>query len=238
MMPRFVALLALCTTLGACRSGADRTPATPVAVPAFTTLAPGLRVNASAGVVELDGFVAEDVHHPDTPRVYLEVIVCARDSREHESLVVTDVPPSLVHAALLTAGLEPGSVGSIDANPEGQLARLPATGDAVRVTFLVDGAPKDPLAWVIHADTNKHLADRDASFVFAGSAIRQRAGRTWYAADGEGTLVGLATFGTETIALTESFSHASAIDEPVWIADRTRVPAKGAPVVVRIERLD
>ena len=49
---------------------------------------------------------------------------------------------------------------------------------------------------------------------------------------------GLATFGTETIALTDAISHASAIDEPVWIASRALVPPKGTPVIVRIERAE
>ncbi|MEQ8770990.1 MAG: YdjY domain-containing protein [Phycisphaerales bacterium] len=240
MIARPLITLALTAALGACRATSAPPPAAPEGQPEFTTLAPGLRADASAGVVEFDGFVAEDVHHPDTPRVYLEVIVCSRGTREHEALVVTDVAPSLVHAALLAAGLEPGAPGGVSLTADGDIARTAPTGDAARVTFRVSDQdqPIDPRVWAVHADTGAPLAAGDASFVFAGSVMRERSGRAWYAADAEGTLVGLATFGTETVALTDAISHASAIDEPAWIADRSRVPDKGTPVVVRIERAE
>ena len=42
---------------------------------------------------------------------WLEQIACSPGTREHEALVVVEIPPSDVHAALLSAGFEPGSPG-------------------------------------------------------------------------------------------------------------------------------
>ncbi len=240
MTARLLIALGITTLLGACHTPEERRSRAPDPSPAFATVAPGLRVDASSGIVEFDGYVAEDVHHPDTPRVYLEVIVCGRGTREHESLIVTDVAPSLVHAAMLAAGFEPGTPGGVAMRADRTIARTAPAGEEVRVRFFVsdETAPIDPRSWAMHAETGAPLAGGAFEFVFAGSAVRERNGRSWYAADAEGTLVGLATFGTETIALTRAISHASSIDEPVWIADRSRVPAKGTPVVVRLERAE
>ena len=90
------------------------TPTEPTPVPTAATWAeasPGLRVSREARALEFDGTVPIDVHGK-APRVFLEVLVCSRDTREHESLVVTDVKPSSVHAALLMLGMTPGTPGS------------------------------------------------------------------------------------------------------------------------------
>ena len=63
---------------------------------------------------------------------------------------------------------------------------------------------------------------------------RVRQGRERYEAQGAGTLIGLTTFGTETIAWREVISPEASIQEPEWIADKAVVPAMGTPVTVRI----
>ncbi|MEM9374305.1 MAG: hypothetical protein AAGA55_11750, partial [Planctomycetota bacterium] len=54
--------------------------------PELRELLPGVRV--AEGTVEFRGTVCADTSHPQTPVVYLELLVTAPDSREHESLVV------------------------------------------------------------------------------------------------------------------------------------------------------
>ncbi|GJM19914.1 MAG: hypothetical protein DHS20C14_21270 [Phycisphaeraceae bacterium] len=266
MKPTAAIILACALAAGGCASpepAYDRTPAprdqpSPGAAPErthprprpieesfeFIAMAPGLRVDAAARVVEFDSRVATDVHHPDTPVVYLEVLVCSADTREHESLVVTDVAPSLVHAAMLAAGFFPGAPGAVTMTRAGEVTRRDPTGEPVRVEFFVESAdtpgPIEPAAWVIDADTRTSLVESPAwdGYVFAGSVVRERAGRTWYGADGEGTIVGLATFGTETIAPTITFSHESRVDAPTWIARREAIPAVGTPVRVRLSPAD
>lgn len=210
---------------------------------------PGVRVDAARKVIEFDGQVPIDPHDPQTPRIYLEVMVCSRDTREHESLVVTSVKPSHIHAALLMIGLEPGTPGSWrwDAGAGRMIASGP-TGPGLDVSFIVagsDGLPAvhDPAAWVIDERETVRLSEKlrardvhSPGWVFAGSkiALRPDGPGEYYKADIEGTLVGLATFGTETIALPLVISPEAAVEAPVWIADRSAVPPWGTRVTVRI----
>lgn len=195
-------------------------------------LAPGLRVNADDRWIEFDGAVAMDCHHPETPEVYLEVIACIPGTREHEALVVTPVRPSLIHAGLLAIGLEPGEPGRF---VDGRL--VGATGDAVAVSIGVRGDTGEmvwsaPSAWIEHAETGAVMPG--LSFVFSGSRVVERMGRTVYDADGAGNVVGLATFGDEVVSPAASFSPEASVEAPVWIARPDVVPRIGEAVVVRI----
>jgi hypothetical protein len=201
---------------------------------------PHVRVDRAARVVEIDGIVPIDAHDKETPDVYLEVMVCTRDSKEHESLVMTDAKPSQVHAALLLLGLAPGKPGSVEFDGK-TLKRSPPTGDGVRVTIAYKDAQGKEVEssaadWIVKSDRNTRLAPKGGSraWVFAGSRFVTRNGKEWYDADGAGTLVGLTTFGGETVAWTDVQSPESAVDEPEWIADAAKVPAFGTPVIVRI----
>ncbi len=201
---------------------------------------PGVRVDVAKNLVEFDGMVPIDVHNPKSPRVYLEAIACIFDSKEHESLVVTRAKPSHVHAALLMIGLEPGAPGSWKIDEQSRAMTVPPHGSPVRVSLVFSPASPeaeeiDPADLVINARTKERASSRaGAGFVFAGSRIVEWQGHSYYDADGTGTLIGLATFGSETIAWREVFSPEAAIAEPVWIADNERVPAAGTPVTVRL----
>ena len=208
-------------------------------------LLPGLHIGE--GIVEFVGTIAIDCHHPETPDVYLEMLVTAPDSREHESLVVASIKPSLLHAALLAAGFEPGKPVSRDKAGKA----VPASGDRLRVLVAVIPDDDDdddtgdetiepdsfvPIeSWVIHLDTEQSLADASSwtGLVFAGSIFV----KNQYAADRAGTLISLTSFGDEVIAPTWMVSSQASIDEPVWIAQRELVPKQGTPVRVRIEAI-
>ncbi len=77
-------------------------------------------------------------------------------------------------------------------------------------------------------------------WVFAGSRFVKRrdpetgVAREVYDADGAGQIIGLTTFGSETIAWRQILSPESSITAPLWLARRERVPIAGTPVVVRI----
>jgi hypothetical protein len=204
-----------------------------------------VRADVKAGLVELDGVVPLDCHDPATPIVYLEVIVCTPDTKEHESLVMTRARPSHVHAALLACGLTPGAPGSWTWDAAARTLREHApAGDRVTVSIAyrdAGGREAEVSAadWIVNAHDARrlHAGEGAPTWVFAGSVMARRAGREVYDADGTGTLVGLATFGMETIAWPDVFSHEAAISEPEWIADISRVPSYGTPVVVRIRRV-
>lgn len=214
-------------------------PSPPVASPQTQTdtgksLLPGVTV--AEGVVEFRGTVCADPSHPQTPVVYLELLVTGPDSREHESLVVTRVKPSAIHAGLLAAGLEAGRPvawrgGKVDRK---------AAGPRVRVEVAVVGDEGvgefvDLASWAVNKETEEHLPSAEGwGLVFAGSRLDEGG----YAADKTGTIVGLTGFGTEVVAASWGLSPEAAVDEPVWIVDKDRVAAFGAEVVVRIRAVE
>ncbi len=197
---------------------------------------PGVRLDAAAKVVEFDAEVIVD--HTDPKKVvFLEVLACPRDTKEHESLVMTTMKPSHVHAAMLAAGFVPGK--PVEWSEGAKPVATPPSGDKVRVEFVWREGEAEkrasPLEWVVNQKDGTRASSLGHGFVFAGSVlIKQPSGKERYDADSAGTLVGLASFGSETIAWTKPFSPEAAVDAPVWIADRERVPKIGTRVVVRV----
>lgn len=226
MLRSVMIVTAFVLAIGGCASGPVTT---------LREVFPGVRVDAAAKTVEFDAEVPIDCHNAKTPRVYLEVIACTPNSKEHETLVVTKALPSNIHAALLLCGLEPGKAGSWTWDGK-VMTTHPPTGAEVNVTFTWrDSSGKTrsapALDWVSDSDGKRRPG---GSFVFAGSRIVNWQGQDYYDADGTGTLIGLTTFGSETVALTEVHSPESEVEEPEWIADRSIVPERKTPVVVRI----
>jgi hypothetical protein len=209
---------------------------------------PGVRVDRAARVVEFDGIVPIDCHDPDAPAVFLEVVVCTPDTKEHESLVMTGVKASHVHAALLLLGLEPGSPGSWEVRGvEPVLVPVDPRGPAIGVDITYRDASgrevtADAREWVVDAKSGARLGARGPEagvrWVFAGSRFVEREGQRVYDADGVGTLVGLCTFGSETVAWGRTISPDSQVHEPEWIANAKAVPAAGTAVVVRLRALE
>lgn len=204
---------------------------------------PHVFVDADAGVVEIAGTVPIDTKNEAAPDVYLEVILCARGSKEHEALVMTDALASHVHAALLLINAEPGSPGAVPRGGD----RISPTGEALRVELVtLDGEGNefvhDPRAWVrrLGGGTLAGVGrDPDrVGWVFAGSRMTERQGAETYDADGTGLIVGLHTFGSEVIAFETVWSPDSGLDEPEWLAANDAVPAQGTPVAVRLSRVD
>ncbi len=209
----------------------------------FAAISEHVRVNIDERIVEFDGFVAIDSHNEVTPDVYLEVIACRVDTREHEALVATHALASQVHAALLAAGFEPGAPGRWERGEP-----VAPTGQRVRIELIVPEQPElatDPRTWIRSNERDQSLlewgADQPESrgWVFAGSrmmAIKQLDGgeREVYGADGTGQLIGLHTFGTETIAWARVLSPDAGQLEPEWLADASIVPKIGTPVIVRL----
>jgi hypothetical protein len=206
---------------------------------------PHVRIDVGARVVEFDGTVPIDAHNEGSPRVYLELLACSRDTREHESLVVTDALPSSIHAALLAIGLEPGAPGTYEWQGERPVAVV-ARGPRVRVTVVVerDGQQVEEAlgSWAKTVRDGRSFEETvgggggagGGGLVFAGSVTAERNGVTRYMADGAGTIVGLTTFGTEVVAPTVMYNPDAGVEEPHWIADATRVPKFGTAVRVRV----
>ncbi len=190
---------------------------------------PGLWVEN--GEVQFDAKVAMDCHHPETPDVYLEMMITGPDTREHESLLVTGIGASNLHAAMLAAGFEPGSPITFGEDAK----RIPASGEelVIEVRIQEDSEWVDLASWVVHVDEGTGLAEDAgwAGLVFAGSKTVHGKG---YLADREGSLVSLTPWGHEVISPVWTLSPDATVDEPVWIADREQVPEIHTEVRVRI----
>ena len=244
-------VLAIVTALACAPTPVPTEPDAPTPEPEVestpvVTLFPHVRLDRAAHAIEFDSVIAIDTTHPDTPDVYLELVVCTPNTREHESLVVTRARPSHIHAAMLAAGLKNGQPGRITMDEDG-IVRTPPTGASVRVQLIAmpnDAEPAEPVppgAWIMGHRTDKPIANGNEpglAWVFAGSRMLERRGRMVYDADGTGVVIGLTTFGSEVIAPVNVVSPESAVDEPVWIARNGTVPPKGTPVIVRIEAVD
>ncbi len=199
----------------------------------------GVRVDEQAGWVEFDGFVPISAHDPEAPNVFLELIVCTTGTKEHEALVVTDVRPSHIHAALLLLDLEPGRPGRwtwegdnlVAHDPEGPLVRI----DLIHAGPDGETVRSHPSEWVRHLETEAALPRKN--WVFCGSQFIDRGYGERYDADGTGVVIGLTTFGSEVVAWPRTFSPDSAIEEPVWVANPEKTPAYETPVTVRITKV-
>jgi hypothetical protein len=236
----------------------------PVAAPGLREVFPHVRVNVAERLVEFDATTSPMlVEDPQAPLLFLEVIACTPDTREHETLVVTKARPSHVHAAMLLIGLVPGEPGHWKLEND-RLVPIDPTGARVAIEFewtdprggaVRRAAPTD---WIASGRDKSRLGDDRgatgsrprAGWVFSGSRIVKTsigpdgaplpAPRDIYEADGAGALIGLASFGGETIAWSRTFSPDAGVDEPEWIADFAPAaavhapPPPNTPVTVRI----
>jgi hypothetical protein len=156
----------------------------------------------------------------------LEHLVCARNSKEHESILATEAPARLIHAGLLLTGVEPGHPVKF------QPAFEPPTGPAIgiEVEWEQDGKLKkaDARDWVKDLGTNKALA-RD--WVFAGSELFEdpRTKKMIYAAD-DGDLITVANFPASILDLPYRSSASDA--DRGYAANPDKVPARGTPVTM------
>lgn len=233
---------------------------TPDAPAGVREVFPHVRVDTAAHVVEFDAVVSPLlVKDERAPLFYLEVAACTPDTREHETLFVSKARPSHVHAAMLLIGLKPGEPGGWKL-VEDRLRPVNPSGDRVDVRVAVpdptrpgESVEADPLDWIISVRDGRSIRDSAPAndggpsptpgWVFAGSRMvnGRRAAeptgvepREVYEADGSGTLIGLATFGGETISWSRTFSPDASVDAPEWIAKLDATPPAGTAVVVRI----
>ena len=233
-----VAASALVSCTGSPRSGElpapQEHPPIAVTVPLpIIQLAPGIVVDRTAGEVRVEAEVAAD-------RGWLEQAVCKAGTREHESLLAVIVAPSSIHAALLLIGLEPGAPGEWRAAPDGSGAvqRISPSGSPLEL-WVRTSAGDMPLSSWIHDPVHGHLFPVQP-WVFAGSRIRSNTKSmgpgVHYVADRTGSVVGIVTFGDETIACTSVLSDQAELDAPEWQANSERMPEPGTRVELLIRR--
>ncbi len=183
---------------------------------------------------------------------WLEQVACGAGTREHESLVVVEVRPADLHAAMLLAGFRPGRPGRWTADAEGRTRLDAPTGDLVSIRFRwtdTEGTLREatPADWIV--SERGHRMDQPR-WRFGGSELvdaRGRpvdaraggepgaAGEVRYLADLTGSIIGLVTFGDEVIGLEEVIPDAAAYAAPAWMVDPAAVPRPGTSVTIMLE---
>lgn len=201
----------------------------------WVELGPRIRANRSERAVEFDAVSVLKVG-------FLEQFVCLVGTREHESLFAFEGKASEMHAALLLAGFEPGrpgrwrEVAGADGAP--RIEGVPPEGAALAVAVVLPDGTTRPIDWFVRASPVASGVDRapPSRFVFGGSRfVRTRnGGAERYVADSSGSLVGLVTFGDETIGCVDVIPDQAAVAEPVWEAWTERMPEPGTRVKIRV----
>ncbi len=218
-------------------------PILPKPEPRLVATFPFLRVDAVSRFVEFDAAISSLIDPTGAGQVfYIEQIVCTQGTKEHESLIVTSVKPSHLHAALLMIGAEQGHP-VYWTYPAGQTVVHEPAGDrlAIEIEYTDSEAQTrivNPLAWVITREETQPFPSDQGHWVFAGSTERETSEGILYEADAAGTVVGLASFGSEVIAWSIPISHEEADGDLQWIADRNAMPPSNTRVTVRIRLID
>lgn len=201
--------------------------------PEIVRLAPGIEVDRPRREVRIAAQTALD-------EGWLEQAVCLAGTREHESLLVVEAPPRLVHAAMLLIGLEPGRPGAWLLAEDGvTVRREPPTGDAIELLVqyeAADGSKRvEPLSSWVEPSGGGSLPMHP--WRFAGSRLEPtKQGGEIYAADFAGSVVGLVTFGDEVIAFEEVRSDRVEIEAAGFLVRRGAPPPPGTPVTLVVRR--
>lgn len=191
-------------------------------------------------VVDLDGGRVLVPAVVSLEQGWLEVIACIAGTREHESIVVINATPSVIHAGLLLAGAKPGRPGGYDPATG---KPVPPEGDGIDVLLEwidPDGGSKRSCKITELIDSVTRVEELE--YVFAGSRVAPNPPSLGpgehYVADYAGTVVGLATFGDELIAAREVRSPEESIDPPAWKIRHGMLPPEGTEVemVLKIRR--
>lgn len=156
----------------------------------------------------------------------LELLLCPRRTKEHESVLAADVNPRSVQVALLMIGAKPGQTAVNESPPTGQ--RLNIT-----VEYLDKGMKKtiDARQWIKDVKSGKPST---AEWVFAGSRFYKPPGadRAVWMGD-EGDLICVANFPGAVIDVSIASSKDNALLS--FEALTANIPERGTKAVVVIE---
>lgn len=171
----------------------------------------------------------------------LELFLCRKHTKEHESVLVAEIDARDLHKALLAAGAVPGSPVKFEPKFE------PAKGQSIKISIKYTFEGKDKIVnareWVRDGKTRKELAD---NWIFAGSFFyevdepvddeakekKPPGKRTLYAANG-GDIVCVSNFGTAMLDVPVASSAEN--EELMFEAFTERIPPLGAKVEVIFE---
>jgi hypothetical protein len=193
----------------------------PSAAPRVVAFAPGIRLDYRVPQVEIEAEVI--LRHG---ALELFAYSKAPTPKEHESILLLDVPAETVYQALGLIGLTPGSPPRYD--PTTQTV-LPPSGDAVDVLVRYERGGRivesSACGWMLDLATRRPMARMP--WLFAGS---RRLSDGTFAANVEGTVVTVVDF--DSAVLTPPAAHSSS-DAELWLAANTEaIPPVGTRVTL------
>lgn len=221
---------------------AAKSPSPEEVVAGFNKENPGIRIDLKNQWVDLDAKVCLR----DAPM--LEALVCTPMTKEHESILVSNVKPSQLHLALLLLGLEPGAPRSVRwVGPNGDQPQvIPARGAEVALFFITTTEVKEngkevekqvevPASdWLLNEKTRKKATNN--RWLFAGSMMAKTPeGKPYYWADGEGDMISTVHFGDETLAPHNNKTKENDSEGDELGCNTALIPAVDTKVVVRIK---
>jgi hypothetical protein len=205
--------------------------AAPVAASPSTTPAAGKETRL--GLVHVDPVKRELTFNAEVclREGVLEFLLCAWNTKTHESILHTKAKASHIHAGLLLLGLHPGKPARWSgSDPEARF--LPPAGPALTISLSwkdKDGKPRsaDSMSW-LHAGDKKDLK-LPKDWAFVGSEVLPD-NRYW--ADVDGEIISVTNFPSAVIDIPVESSNADAQRD--LFADAKAVPEKGTAVTVAI----
>jgi len=198
-----------------------------------------IRVDRKKRIVDIDAVVC--LREGD----WLELLACAKGTKEHESILSIKAAPSEVHGALLLIGLKEGTPLRY-IKVKGKRKLMDPQGPRVAVTLVYKNDKGKTVEvpaheWVVNQKTGKQLNDN--IWLFSGSffdryKVPKKLGsdefviKERYAADLNGTIISLVNFGDDVLSRDTNLTDKT--DEGVWGVATKKVPKLGTKVIIRI----
>ncbi len=160
--------------------------------------------------------------------VPLEEFMCLKNTKEHESVLVAELVPEVLHAGLLATGAKTGSIAKFQ--PDYQ----PPTGEKLEITVEWRDGKEFKRAraqdWIRDGKTKKAI---EFDFVFAGSQEISSpvTGKSYYLGN-EGDLISVANFPGSIIDLAVKSSTDNQFQ--LFEAFKERIPPVNTEVIVII----
>ncbi len=188
---------------------------------------PHMTINLADRTIDLDAAVV--TRESD----WIELLACSPESREYESILVTEARPSHIHLSLLMLGIEPGRPLSWRQTDTGYEI-LPPAGDPVIVSLLLpeSGVKREIPAgnWIVNQQTGEMMTP--SNWLFTGSAFADQADARVYKADLNGTVISLVNFGDDLLARPNRLMNHN--DNQAWQANTAAIPPLGTEVTIRL----
>jgi hypothetical protein len=166
--------------------------------------------------------------------VLLEVLLCKKNTKEHEAIIRTELDAKLLHAGLIAIGAKPGNTVQF-VNPKTHEPEYkPASGTKVevRVQYELDGTLHEHRAqeWLTDRITKKPMS---YEWVFAGSRFAkfpdQPDAPEYYCAN-NGEVIAVCNFVDSMLDVPVELSAAA--EELVYEPTKNRIPPVGSAVWV------